>query len=348
MNSRLLMDYRPQAALAPLPATSCEAAPPRVGFPKELGNLWVVVLAGGEGTRLASITTAADGIAVPKQFCSVDGRRTLLRTTLDRAERLSTDAHIIPVVAPHHERWWRDELAHLPASNVLVQPASRGTAAGVLLPVLTIVKRDPRAMIVVLPSDHHVADEETLQHELLLAVRSSRQRDGCPVLLGIEADAADTGYGWIVPARDGVERCAPIASFVEKPAPELAGELLRAGALWSSFMFTASAASLVRMYERALPGLLREFQFAMGWGERLQRPDWVRDLYANLPSHDFSRDVLQAGACETRVLPVPACGWSDLGTPERLAAVPGLRGPIVERARALSSPAMVAARGVAR
>ncbi len=323
---------------APLPPTS----------PCAPGGLWVVVLAAGEGTRLASITAGADGVAIPKQFCSVDGRRSLLRTTLDRAEGLTTDSRIMSVVAARHARWWRDELAHLPPSNVLVQPASRGTAAGVLLPVLSILRRDPRGMVVVLPSDHHVADEAVLQHELLAAVRNSRAHDGRPVLLGIEADAAETGYGWIVPARGAQGRCAPVVSFVEKPGPEVAGRLWREGALWSSFMFTASAESLVHMVERTLPGLLRDFRRAMDRSVRPHRSDWLTDFYADLPSHDFSRDVLQAcgGA---HVLSVPPCGWSDLGTPERLAAVPGLRGPLVERARAwtrqcASHPATVAAR----
>ncbi|HTE06438.1 MAG TPA: sugar phosphate nucleotidyltransferase [Planctomycetota bacterium] len=255
-------------------------------------------------------------------------------------------ARVVAVVAPQHERWWRSELSHLPAANVLVQPAARGTAPGILLPALSILRRDPHATIVVLPSDHHVADEELLHLHLVSAARASAGDGGRPVLLGIQPQRADTGYGWIVPARGpfagtATGQCAAIESFVEKPVVVHAHELLAQGALWSSFMFAASAPALARLYERALPGLLRDFIFAMGWGERHRRSDWARDLYAHLPCSDFSRDVLQACSADARVIRVPDCGWSDLGTPERLIAVPGLRGPLVRRARALlaSSPA---------
>ncbi len=295
------------------------------------GQVWVIVLAGGSGTRLADLTRDETGLAVPKQFCSFDGRRTLLRATLDRAARLAPAARQVVVVAEEHARWWASELAHLPQANVLVQPLPRGTAAGLLLPVLHVLRQDPGAQLVVLPSDHHVADEELLARSLRAASAASRLHGGCPVLLGMQPDRPDCGYGWIVPG-PGLEAARRIRAFVEKPDPARAVSLLEQGAVWSSFMLASTGPALVRCFDRALPALLSAFRAGQP-PDAPRRGAELQGLYERLPSRDFSRHVLEVCADEARVLPVPWCGWSDLGTPDRVAACAGLHGPIVQRAR---------------
>jgi mannose-1-phosphate guanylyltransferase len=298
---------------------------------RRAGQVWVIVLAGGSGTRLQELTRDESGLAVPKQFCCFDGRRSLLRATLDRAGRLAPAARQVVVVAGEHARWWAGELAHLPAANVLVQPVPRGTAAGLLLPVLHVLRQDPDAQLVILPSDHHVADEDLMARSLRAAGAASRLHGGCPVLLGMQPDRPDCGYGWIVPGPE-LEAARRIRAFVEKPDRARAVTLLEQGAVWSSFMLTSAGPALLRCYDRALPALLAAFRA----GLPLQAPcsgEALRSLYERLPSRDFSRHVLEACADEARVLPVPWCGWSDLGTPDRVAACAGLHGPIVQRAR---------------
>ena len=83
---------------------------------------WVVVLAGGSGTRLAGLTAGRDGRPVPKQFCSLRGGPSLLVETLGRALALTSPDRVLVVVLAEHERWWRDPLRGLDAANVLVQP----------------------------------------------------------------------------------------------------------------------------------------------------------------------------------------------------------------------------------
>lgn len=89
------------------------------------------------------------------------------------------------------------------------------------------------------------------------------------------------------------------------------------GALWSSFLFTATAGTLLEFYRSIHPGLLR------GYLARARAAAWdpavPLDL-EGLPAFDDSRDLLQRLRDELRVLVVPACGWTDLGLPERVAA----------------------------
>lgn len=291
---------------------------------------WVVVLAGGRGERLADITRGPDGLAVPKQFCSFDGRRSLLAATLERAGRLAPPERQLVVVAEEHAAWWRRELAHLPRANVLSQPLPRGTATGLLLPALDLLRRDPGAQLVVLPSDHWVADEDLLERALRAAGAASRLHGGRPVLLGIEPDRPDEGYGWILPGPE-LEASRRVLGFVEKPPRPRAAALMEQGALWSSFMLSTALRPLINGFDRALPALLSALRAGLA-GAGPPDVEALRPVYARLPSFDFSRHVLEACPDEARVLPVPWCGWSDLGTPERVAACPGLRGPLVLRA----------------
>jgi hypothetical protein len=108
-------------------------------------------------------------------------------------------------------------------------------------------------------------------------------------------------------------------------------------------MFSASAKSLLQCFERGTPELLRAFLLAAGSrrtadagrrGDRLRDPDRLRSLYHGIGASDFSRDVLERCPEAARVLVVPCCGWTDLGTPERIAECEGLYGPVVDRARA--------------
>ena len=106
---------------------------------------------------------------------------------------------------------------------------------------------------------------------------------------------------------------------MEKPGHEIAESLMRMGGLWNSFIIAARVSALVELYLQTLPSLLKTLTRARASDARLPEADAVRQAYARLEISDFSRDVLERSADSLRVLPVPPCGWSDLGTPERLA-----------------------------
>ncbi len=264
---------------------------------------WAVVLAAGEGRRLAALTRG-----VPKQYCSFGRPGCMLEWAVERALGVTTTERLVTVVAREHRSFFQPLAGGL--GTVVEQPSNRGTAAGILLPLLDICQRDPDATVLLLPSDHFVADEAALQEGLALAVERARADRKRTFLLGIEPDGPDTEYGWIVPA--GGDR---VAAFVEKPGAPRAAELFAVGALWNAFMLASSARALVALFSRAVPGLLRSFRAARGRADRERALD---NLYALLPPTDFSRDVLSACAGDLGLVRAPACGWTDLGTPARL------------------------------
>jgi mannose-1-phosphate guanylyltransferase len=275
---------------------------------------WGIVLAGGEGTRLASLTTRG-GVAVPKQFCTVNGGPTLLQLALRRAEQAAGRGRVSVVVAPEHRHWWEEDLQDCADVSVVVQPHNRGTAAGVLLPLTAVCGQDRDTTVFILPSDHWVADERILNREFQRAGHAVAAEPDTVVLLGIEPDAPDPGYGWILPGRSTAPGVFRIENFIEKPAPRTALELLAAGAVWNGFLIAARARTLCALYEKRLPALWHHMRAALDAD--------AHAMYADLPRHDFSRDVLVGIEPLLRLLRVPECGWTDLGTPERVAALVG-------------------------
>jgi mannose-1-phosphate guanylyltransferase len=286
------------------------------------GNTWAIVLAAGEGRRLHSLTTTESGIAIPKQFCSLRGGQSLLREALQRAKTVASPAHSCIVVAHQHKRWWNAELAAEPESNVIVQPSNRGTANGILLPLLHIMARDPDARIVLLPSDHHVSDEAVLAAALQEAVRKLEARRDHVLLLGIFPEEADPDLGYIVPGSADGPAVWTVSRFVEKPNAPLARVLIAAGALWNAFIVAAHAQALLQMFVQLVPRIVAEMRSVIEHNQCTgDAPDAVIDLYRSLPNIDFSRQILQNTASVLRLFPVKPCGWSDLGTPQRVANV---------------------------
>jgi len=283
-------------------------------------HTWALVLAAGEGRRLSSLTTDANGITVPKQFCSLEGGPSLLTTTLDRARSVVADERVCVVVADQHRHWWAEFAEVLPSANVFVQPHNRGTANGILFPLLGILARDEQARIVVLPSDHYFSDEAVVARALRSAAEALSPRSRDVVLLGIEPEDADAELGYIVPGQDEGRGTLPVRRFMEKPESAIARRLISAGALWNSLIIAAGGRSLFRLFERRCPEVVAAMQFAVnGPGPPLQSSSALRVLYERLPSIDFSRHILESAADGLRVRAVPHCGWTDLGTVRRVA-----------------------------
>jgi mannose-1-phosphate guanylyltransferase len=283
-------------------------------------HVWALILAAGEGSRLRDLTSNDRGDVVPKQFCTLLGGPTLLQNTIRRAGSFAALENISVVVAEQHRDWWQRDLLALPTANIVVQPRNRGSGHGVLLQLLHVARRDPHALLVLLPSDQFVADEPLLARALQAGLAAVRAVPHQIVMLGIQPAHADPQLGYIVPAGSAADGALPVADFVEKPAVPLARQLIARGALWNAFILVASAAALLRLYAQRMPGVLGAMRQALA--DPIDPARALAALYQRLPCVDFSRDLLSnSAALPLRVLPVPQCGWSDLGTPECVARV---------------------------
>lgn len=282
------------------------------------GHDWALVLAAGEGTRLQALTTTASGIAIPKQFCTLGGDGSLLHDSLRRARAVSDPQHTLAIVAEQHRRWWQALRLGLPPANVISQPRNRGTANGILLPLLHIVHRDPQASLLVLPSDHYVRNEAVLADSLRAAMLELEHDRNHVVLLGITPEEPDPELGYVVADDDDLGGIRAVGEFVEKPNVATARALIARGGVWNSFIFAANAQALVRAFEARCPDLVGEMRHIVTSMNADARDARLAQFYEQLPTLDFSRDILQRSPELLRVMTVPACGWSDLGTPKRV------------------------------
>ena len=282
-------------------------------------NTWAIVLAGGEGSRLHSLTTDASGVPVPKQFCSLTGGQSLLTETLQRAASVVEPDQICVVVAAKHRRWWEPMLSEVPNSNIIVQPSNRGTGNGVLLPLLHILARDPSARIVLLPSDHYVHDEPALASTLRLAVRALEDHTDQVLLLGMHPDDADPNLGYIVPGHEIGPNISGVNRFVEKPSGATAKQLVDQGALWNALIVATRARALLSLFITRLPDVVVKMHSAVAEDLRSSADAPATTIvYRDLPTIDFSSQILQGAETKLRLIEANRCGWSDLGTPKRL------------------------------
>ena len=278
------------------------------------GQAWTIVLGGGCGRRLSTLTNDATGNSVPKQFCSLDGTRSLIEQTLTRAATVSAPQRITAVVTASHRQYWEPALEALPSDNIVIQPLNRGTGIGILLPALRIAARDPEARILILPSDHYVAEEGVLEHAMHNALEDIRTHESGVALLGIKADEPDPDLGYILARAGSHPRLHHVHRFIEKPSIDEARRLVSEGALWNSFIIVCRVQNLIGLLIDACPDIVRALR-AVNSRDEVS----LLHLYRNLPVIDFSRNVVTGQEHRLAVMTVGACGWNDLGTPSRLA-----------------------------
>jgi mannose-1-phosphate guanylyltransferase len=283
-------------------------------------NTWSLILAAGSGVRLRDLTTTHSGTVIPKQFCCLRHGPSLLDHALRRARTVVASRYTCAVVAEQHRRWWEPELWSLPAANVIVQSENRGTANGILLPLLHTLERDPQAQLVVLPSDHYVRQEPILARALGHAVDQLQWRCDETLLLGLQPEQADPALGYILPGPDDGRGALEVLQFVEKPTAAQAHELIEHGALWNAFIVASTGRALLTLFRQRVPAIVRAMRAAVQCDLSTHSEGRaVAELYERLPNIDFSRDILQGQETRLRALPVAQCGWSDLGTPERVS-----------------------------
>jgi mannose-1-phosphate guanylyltransferase len=248
----------------------------------------------------------------------------LLEDAIVRASHIVPPERICTIVAQQHQQWWSQTpgLNALPAKNLIVQPRNRGTAIGVLYSLLHILAKDPEAKVVLLPADHYVRDEAVMLDSLKTAMQRLEVQAKRPVLLGMEPEEVDVELGYILPAPGDSLGDEAVVRFVEKPSYSAAAEIIRAGGLWNAFIMAASAQALLDLFLPRYSLMVMEMQVIVKRHLRAVFPagGWpaIVELYDRLPNLDFSRDILEGNERKLRVVKVPPCGWSDLGTPTRV------------------------------
>ncbi len=280
-------------------------------------ELWIVVLAGGEGTRLAPLTRALYGVDLPKQFAVLSGENSLLQETVGRAALLAPPERVMVVVSAHHEERAREQLANHPQVQLIVQPRSLDTAPAILVAIARIRSIDPQARVAIMPADHYFDDHDPLL-DLVRESGSGPARDRV-ALIGVVPDHPETEYGWIERGQP-LGRSGQVFSvrrFKEKPDAETCAVLRARGALWNTFISVGPVSVFWRLARRHLPVHTHLLDVYRLQRVRVGEKGALEALYRDMPPANFSADVL-SHARGLAVLPMSGTGWSDWGSPARV------------------------------
>ncbi|MBB5699595.1 mannose-1-phosphate guanylyltransferase/mannose-6-phosphate isomerase [Sphingomonas yantingensis] len=274
-----------------------------------------VILSGGSGTRLWPMSRPE----LPKQFLALTADETMLQLTARRTDAGEHFAAPIVVANAMHVDQIEAQLAEAgtaPAS-IILEPMGRNTAPAIALAALAA--EDPTAPLLVMPSDHVIADVAAFHEAIHRAL--PLVEDGWLVTFGIEPDAPETGYGYIQVGEPLVEGVHRVARFVEKPPRDVAEAMVASGDhAWNGGIFLFRADKFLDALSVHNPDMLHAVQQSIEKAKREGVRVWPEhDAFAESPSDSIDYAVMEK-ADRVAVVPV-AMGWSDVGSWDALHAI---------------------------
>ncbi len=277
-------------------------------------TIYPVIMCGGAGTRLWPASTSRH----PKQFASLVTSSSVFEDTLDRvsparlpgahpAPLIISNAAYLALIEAQLDRAGIDPLA------ILLEPMARNTAAVAALASETIRGHDRDGLVLLLPSDHFVADPGAFC--AAVAEAAPVAASGYITTFGITPTRPDTGFGYIeagTPLAPGIAR---VATFKEKPDLATAESYLADPAFsWNAGIFLFPCQLMLDELARHAPGVLEPARRALAAARR-DGPavHLASDAFADVTAISVDYAVMEKTAFAAVRGPV-ACGWNDLGT----------------------------------
>lgn len=276
-------------------------------------NYHLIIMAGGVGSRFWPLSNDD----LPKQFLDVLGvGRTLIQLTAERFHDIVPTENIWVVTNRHYADLVQEQLPDVPRENILLEPCRRNTAPCICYASWRIKKKNPRATIVVTPSDHIVMDNQRFADSIRDAVDFASETDAI-VTLGMKPTRPETGYGYIKAdltfASSRKKNLYRVDAFKEKPTREVAEQYLQDSSyFWNAGIFVWTVSTIVNAFRVYQPEISRIFEKLLptyGTPREREAIDEQFPLCENI-SVDYA--ILEK-AEEIFVYPADF-GWSDLGT----------------------------------
>jgi mannose-1-phosphate guanylyltransferase len=293
---------------------------------------WVrcgILLAAGDGTRLRPMVRRLRGDTLPKQYVRFDGRASMLEQAVERAATLIPGERLFTVVGRHHLTYQdaREQLERR-CGHVIVQPANKETAPGLLLPLMHLYKRHPEAVVAVFPTDHAISNGDLFMSYVERAYHVVEQHPWLVVQLGVKPASPEPEYGYILPGevltRDDQSEVRAVVGFVEKPDARTAELLTLQGGVWNTMVMVFRAKTWLRLMCENLPELYDAFRRIYHAVGTLDEVRVIEEAYATIRPVNLSTGFLPSVAATTpsplAVLPVRGVTWCDWGSERRIVA----------------------------
>lgn len=273
---------------------------------------YVVIMCGGSGSRFWPKSRKT----FPKQFLKAVGDKTMIQSTVERINRFVPFENIYMVTNKAFVSTIMEQVPEIPEENIILEPLVKETAACIGFSAVKLLKKDPEAVMIVLPSDHYIQDEEafiqTVQQGLEIV-----NNYNCLVTMGIRPTRPETAYGYIETGKVLVDKFQfstyKVKRFTEKPNKEKAREFIEKGTyLWNSGMFIWKASVLLKQYKKFLPDMyqsLKRISEAIGLPEE---DKIVEEEYLKIDGISIDYGILEK---TWDVFVMESCfEWDDIGS----------------------------------
>jgi mannose-1-phosphate guanylyltransferase/mannose-6-phosphate isomerase len=269
-------------------------------------QVYAVILAGGSGSRLWPLSRQQ----LPKQFLALDGKDSLIQTTINRLSP-AIDAKSVLIVT--QEAHAKGEAYHaLLPYKTLFEPTGRNTAPAIALAAAYLTAGGADPIMVVLPADHIIKDEVRFRAHLNIAIKAAER--GKLVTFGIQPTRPDTGFGYIKAHRGEDSGILEVDRFTEKPDIITAERFLNEGGYyWNSGMFVWRASVILAEIQQHLPAVHQILQNIIAESRTAGSfQQAVEKHFADMPAISIDYGVLEKSS---RVSLVHCdIGWNDVGS----------------------------------
>ena len=280
-------------------------------------NRYCVIMAGGTANHFWPISRESR----PKQFLDIAGNgKSFLRLTYERFSKIVPKENILVVTLDRFGNLVRKQLPEVPESNILLEPYSRHTAPCIAYSTLSILKRNPDAIVVVTPADHIISDETSFRRSMDDMIGYATKNNAL-ITMGISPTGPETGYGYIqvTGGKAGATLGKPVKvkTFTEKPDKELAKVFYDSGEFfWNSGIFAWKASVIMDEMAKYLPDVLSVFNgFDQYAGTPAER-SFLEKAYAECPKISIAYGVMEK--TDIAWLYSGQFGWSDVDSWESL------------------------------
>ena len=273
----------------------------------------LVIMAGGIGSRFWPMSTPE----CPKQFVDVLGTgRTFIQMTVDRFKGLIPAENVWVVTSQAYREQVMEQLPEVPVGNILLEPCRRNTAPCIAYASWRIKSIDPKATIVVSPSDHLILDTAEFQRVVSSAVDFASTSDAI-ITLGMKPTRPETGYGYIqtdmsCPSVRNKE-IYRVDAFKEKPDLSTAEKYIRKpNMLWNAGIFIWNVSTIVNALRVYAPEINDIFENLLPIYGTAKEQDTINEEFPKCESISVDYAILEKSE-EIYCFPA-SFGWSDLGT----------------------------------
>lgn len=282
-------------------------------------NYYAVIMAGGVGSRFWPVSRTA----YPKQFIDIAGTgMSLIQATYERFKDIVPTQNIYILTNDKYRDLCKEQLKGIQDYQILCEPVMRNTAPCIAYACHKISELNPKASIVVAPSDHLILNTRQFTLDVSNALQTA-ESNPCLITLGIQPSRPDTGYGYIRYSNQELGNgFKKVAQFTEKPDKEHAESFLKSGDyLWNAGIFIWSATEVLKAFESQLPEMNKLFLQGRNVYNTGNESSFLKENYPNCQNISIDYGIME-NAENVFVLPVEF-GWSDLGTWASLYSLAG-------------------------